>query len=85
MTEATHLGGLGLNVRFDNGEVKTVDLQSHLDGPVFKPLRNLVGKGVFGGLKDEGYFRSVRPAYGGIMWPHEQDFSPETIEYELQG
>lgn len=43
-----------------------------------------VGKGVFGELKNEAYFRSVKPAFGGIMWPHEQDFSPETIEYELQ-
>jgi hypothetical protein len=44
---------------------------------------HVVERGVFVELKDEGYFRAVRPAYGGIMWPHEQDFSPETIESEL--
>ncbi|MCX5816614.1 MAG: DUF2442 domain-containing protein [Proteobacteria bacterium] len=43
-----------------------------------------IGKGVFSELKEQAYFRSVRPAFGGIMWPHEQDFSPETVEYELQ-
>jgi len=43
-----------------------------------------IGRGVFGELKDKAYFRCVRPAFGGIMWPHEQDFSPETIECELQ-
>ncbi|MBI2836111.1 MAG: DUF2442 domain-containing protein [Chloroflexi bacterium] len=40
--------------------------------------------GVFRDLKDAQYFRLVRPAYGGIVWPRGQDFSPETIEYELQ-
>ena len=43
-----------------------------------------IGRGVFAELEDKAYFRSVRPAFGGIMWPHEQDFSAETIEYELQ-
>ncbi len=43
-----------------------------------------VEKGVFRELKDERYFRSVRPAYRGVIWPHEQDFSPETIQCELQ-
>lgn len=41
-------------------------------------------KGVFRELKDQEYFRRVRVAYGGVMWPHEQDLSAETIEYELQ-
>lgn len=41
-------------------------------------------KGVFRELRDEQYFRLVRVAFGGVMWPHEQDFSPETIEYELK-
>jgi hypothetical protein len=39
---------------------------------------------VFSELKDLRYFRRVIVAFGGVMWPHEQDFSPETIEYELQ-
>lgn len=43
-----------------------------------------INKGVFVELKRKSYFRSVRPVFGGIMWPHEQDFSPETIECELQ-
>ncbi len=41
-------------------------------------------KGVFRELRDPEYFRRVRVAYGGVTWPHEQDFSAETIEYELQ-
>ena len=41
-------------------------------------------KGVFRELRDPQYFRGVRVAFGGVMWPHEQDFSAETIEHELQ-
>ena len=41
-------------------------------------------KGIFTELKDEAYFRRVRAAHGGVVWPHEQDFSAETIEHELQ-
>ena len=26
----------------------------------------------------------VKAAFGGVMWPHEQDFSAETIEIELR-
>lgn len=41
-------------------------------------------KGVFSDLRDPHYFRLVKPAFGGKMWPREQDFSAETIEYELK-
>lgn len=41
-------------------------------------------KGIFQELKDQAYFRRVQAAHGGVVWPHEQDFSAETIEHELQ-
>ena len=41
-------------------------------------------KGVFRELRDQAYFRRVRADFGGVVWPHEQDFSAETIEHELQ-
>jgi hypothetical protein len=66
------LDNFKLKIELSNGRKGVFDVSPYVD------------KGVFGELKDEGYFRSVRPAYGGIMWPHEQDFSPETIECELQ-
>lgn len=40
-------------------------------------------KGVFRELRELAYFRRVRAAFGGVVWPHEQDFSAETIEHEL--
>ena len=61
-----------LRVELSDGKKGVFDVSPYLD------------KGVFIELKEPAYFRSVRPAYGGIMWPHEQDFSPETVEYELQ-
>ena len=61
-----------LRIEFSNGKKGIFDVSPYVD------------KGVFVELKDYAYFRSVRPAFGGIMWPHEQDFSAETIEYDLQ-
>ncbi len=61
-----------VRVVLSNGRTGTFDVSPYLD------------KGIFVELKDPKYFRKVRAAYGGIAWPHGQDFSPETIEYELQ-
>jgi hypothetical protein len=61
-----------LRIEFSNGKKGIFDVSPYVD------------KGVFVELKDNAYFRAVRPAFRGIMWPHEQDFSAETIEYELQ-
>jgi hypothetical protein len=60
-----------LRVKLSNNKTGVFDVSPYLD------------KGVFQELKDQNYFRRVRPAYGGVMWPHEQDFSAETIEFEL--
>ncbi|MDD5037185.1 MAG: DUF2442 domain-containing protein [Methylococcaceae bacterium] len=40
--------------------------------------------GAFQELTDKSYFRMVRPAHYGIMWPHEQDFSADTIIWDIQ-
>jgi hypothetical protein len=61
-----------LRIEFSNGRKGIFDVSPYIE------------KGVFVELKDRTYFRCVRPAFGGVMWPHEQDFSAETIEYELQ-
>jgi len=61
-----------LRIEFSDGRKGIFDVSPYID------------KGVFIELKDKTYFRSVRAAFGGIMWPHEQDFSAETIECELQ-
>jgi hypothetical protein len=61
-----------LKVKLSNGKCGIFDVKPYLD------------KGIFKELKDSQYFKSVKIAFGGIMWPHEQDFSADTIEFELQ-
>jgi len=61
-----------LFVKLSNGKKGMFDVKPYLD------------KGIFTELKDKIFFESVRPAFGGIVWPHEQDFSADTIEYEMQ-
>jgi len=61
-----------LKIKLSNGREGIFDVSPYLD------------KGVFQELKDSKYFRQVWCAYGGVRWPHEQDFSAETIEHELQ-
>jgi hypothetical protein len=61
-----------LKVLLSDGRKGLFDVKPYLD------------KGVFQELKDPVYFKCVKVAYDGVMWPHEQDLSPETIEYGLQ-
>ena len=48
------------------------DVKPYLNGSAFKELI------------DESYFRMVRPAHHGIAWPREQDFSANTIIWDIQ-
>ncbi|MBI5746813.1 MAG: DUF2442 domain-containing protein [Nitrospirae bacterium] len=41
-------------------------------------------KGIFTELKDYSYFKRASIEYGTIVWPHEQDFAPETIELKME-
>lgn len=47
-------------------------------------VKPYLGGSAFRELLDESYFRLVRPAHSGIMWPHEQDFSSDTIVWDIQ-
>ena len=72
VTEATYFGGYKLKIQFDNGEIKTVDLEPHLDGPIFEPL------------KYPEFFKSfyVNHDIDTIVWPNGADFSPDFL-YEI--
>ncbi|MCK5057937.1 MAG: DUF2442 domain-containing protein [Candidatus Aminicenantes bacterium] len=61
-----------LLVTLSNGKKGLFDVKPYLD------------KGIFTVLKDKSLFDAVRPAFGGIVWPHQQDFSADTIEYEMK-
>lgn len=61
------IAGYKLRLQFENGEQKVFDVSLFLD------------KGIFVELKDENYFKKVRVAFGSVEWPHEQDFSRDTL------
>ena len=56
-----------LVITFDNGEKRVFDVTPFLD------------KGIFIELKDINYFQKVTVAFGAVEWPHEQDFSNDTL------
>ena len=41
-------------------------------------------KGIFTQLQDIEYFQRVRINFCGICWPNGQDFSADTIEYDIK-
>jgi hypothetical protein len=62
-----------LFIKLYNGKSWLFDVKPYLD------------KGIFTEFKDQNYFKSVTLGFGVITWPHhEQDFSADTIEYEMQ-
>jgi len=47
-------------------------------------VKPYMGGGVFQELRNFNYFSLVRPAHHGIAWPNDQDFSSDTIIYDIQ-
>jgi len=70
--KATCVSGYRLLLESEDGVQKLVDLEPHLDGEVFEPL------------KERSYFRtvSVNPDLDTIVWPNNADFSPDFL-YEI--
>lgn len=56
-----------LTITFENGEKRLFDVTPFLD------------KVIFSELKDINYFKKAKVAFGAIEWPHEQDFSKDTL------
>ena len=61
-----------IDITTSSGISGIFDVKPYLKGSVFKELY------------DEEYFRLVHPAQHGIMWPNEQDFSSDTIIWDIQ-
>jgi hypothetical protein len=70
--EVEPLENYKLRVSLSNGRKGIFDMSTFLN------------KGVFNELKDPEYFRRVSVKYDTVVWPHEQDIAPETVEYLLQ-
>jgi len=61
-----------LQLTFEDGSLRLVNLESHLDGEIFEPL------------KDINYFKTVRvsPDFDTIVWDNGADMSPDFL-YEI--
>jgi len=72
ITDVSYIGDYKLKIEFEDNEHKLVDLQTHLDGKIFEPL------------KDISYFKSValNKDIDTIVWPNNADFSPDFL-YEI--
>lgn len=67
VTSAEHIENFIIRIVFNDGIVKTVDLENYLDKPVFQPLKN------------EAYFRNFRINPFTIEWENGADFAPEFL------
>ena len=56
-----------LNITFENGEIKTFDMNPYLKIGIFKEL------------KEKNLFNSVKPFLGSIQWKNGQDLCPDTL------
>lgn len=67
-----YLSEYRVNLHFNDGTSKEVDLAAELHGEVFEPLRNV------------DHFRQVylSPETGTLEWPNGADFAPEYL-YEI--
>jgi hypothetical protein len=74
VTSVRVLEGFEVELTFDDGFVRRIDLDPYLHGPIFQPLRD-----------DPAYFRLVRvdPELGTICWPNSADIDPEVLRYLL--
>ncbi|MCX7113380.1 MAG: DUF2442 domain-containing protein [Proteobacteria bacterium] len=72
IVEAIPLDNYRIKILTTSGITGIFDVKPYLGGTAFKELL------------DESYFRLVRPAHHGIRWPHEQDFSSDTIVCDIQ-
>jgi hypothetical protein len=59
-----------LDLTFNDGSVRVFDVKPYLNYEAFRELKEL------------HYFKQVRVAFGTVLWPHEQDISPETLYIE---
>lgn len=67
--EAEYVTDYILKLKFNDGNSGTIDLEEHIYGPAFKPL------------KDLEFFKKVEVTkdLGTITWPNEVDFAPEFL------
>ncbi len=74
VTEAKYLEDYKVWLEFNNGKSGEVDLENHLWGPVFVPLKNI----------EEFEKFKISNELGTIIWENEADFAPEFLLSHLR-
>ena len=69
--KARPLDDYKIEILTSSGLAGIFDVKPYLKGSAFKELAN------------KNYFNLVRPAHYGIRWPNEQDFSSDTIIWDM--
>lgn len=67
VVQATYVTDYLVDVIFDNGTEKRIDISQWFKGPVFEPLR------------DKAYFRKFFIDSTTITWPNGADIAPEAL------
>ena len=70
--KAVPLENYRIEILTSSGVEGVFNVKPYLKGTAFKQL------------EEKSYFDLVRPAHHGIMWPNEQDFSSDTIIWDIQ-
>lgn len=72
IVKAIPLDDYKIEILTSSGVAGIFDVKPYLKGSAFKELEN------------QSYFRLVRPVHHGIRWPNEQDFSSDTIIFDIE-
>ena len=74
LTDAKHISGYVLHLKFSDGLEGDVDLREEIHGPIFEPLR------------DVETFKRFRldPELRTLVWPNGADFSPELLHEKVR-
>ena len=74
VTDARHISGNTIWLRFSDGAEGEIDLSTELHGEVFEPLRSAE------------YFRQfqVHRELGTLVWPNGADFAPEFLRASIK-
>lgn len=70
--QAIPLEDYKIQIKSSSGMTGIFDVKPYLKGGAFKALEN------------KSYFSQVRPAHYGIAWPNGQDFSSDTLIWDIQ-
>ena len=74
LTDAKHISGYVLHLKFSDGLEGDIDLREEIHGPIFEPLR------------DVETFKRFRldPELRTLVWPNGADFSPEFLHEKVR-